>query len=744
MKEHPDSDTPQNQEAADKTQPRQNREAANPPAPKLPVSDPDDLDFVVTEANDDTRRFAGEGVPGIGLPTDELGIQATSDLLGSSRDDEAAGRPARPNKPTYPLDEFEYAPIGQTAPPPPPQPEEPEPKAPAAKDEATIPNDQLSASGRIKRLSADELKKIEENLYGANRFLNKKESDTLRSKLSSLEPDAAGSEATPGFPSAAPVRPGRPASETFDASEREQSVGGLPVSSIRQSVGDVPMAQHKPAIAYFYRQYIEVTGAVSLHYGDTFDINGRTFVLRPKKIKPVYTYAGLAVAAALILIAVISLAVPSISHTEAGIVGIVLSDSDQPYIQGATVRLPELGQAAVSNAQGFFVLPDVPVGTHKIEYVVAGEVVGVDYVTTSDDPLRLVVLRPETEELAVEIEPPVQSQKTAVTETPAQQTSASARVEQPAKSKTSSTSTSSRSTKSSSKSAGQGKVTLAANIPAARFEIDGQVLGAGNLTYDRIASGKHDYRVSADGYIDEVGSIVIKDGETHSLIVQLEEVAKQTASAAVTEDPFRTASIAFEQGDYEQAIADLSQYLRDQPQDPRAYESRGQAFLAMTRDKKAAEDFARAGELYLKRGKFDRAAAAYSAILEIQPDQVPALLGRGAAYRGQKQYEQALADFETVSRYDKRSFEAYYGMGLTHYEAGDYKRAIRRFRDARTVDETDPRTYQYLMLAYFAEGEHRDVERTYSQFTEVASDEEVKKLENDAAFSEVLKAARKN
>ncbi len=82
----------------------------------------------------------------------------------------------------------------------------------------------------------------------------------------------------------------------------------------------------------------------------------------------------------------------------------------------------------------------------------------------------------------------------------------------------------------------------------------------------------------------------------------------------------------YEQGQYEQAIADYDRAIDLNPDDARPYNNRGNA--------------------YSKQGQYEQAIADYDRAIDLNPDDAPAYYNRGLAYRQQGQHERAIADFE--------------------------------------------------------------------------------------------------
>jgi tetratricopeptide (TPR) repeat protein len=93
--------------------------------------------------------------------------------------------------------------------------------------------------------------------------------------------------------------------------------------------------------------------------------------------------------------------------------------------------------------------------------------------------------------------------------------------------------------------------------------------------------------------------------------------------------------------DYDQAIADLTQAIAQDPSDKSAYEARGLCYLRQ------------------KEKKYDLARADFDAIIRLDPRNGRAFSLRGLTYLRQYQYAQASADFEQSIALNPDDAQAY-------------------------------------------------------------------------------------
>jgi len=105
-----------------------------------------------------------------------------------------------------------------------------------------------------------------------------------------------------------------------------------------------------------------------------------------------------------------------------------------------------------------------------------------------------------------------------------------------------------------------------------------------------------------------------------------------------------------DRGDYDGAIADYTEAIRLDPNNARAYNSRGWT--------------------YALKGDYDQAIEDANASLRIRPNDAPTLHTRGYAYAGKGDYDRAIADFEAALRIDPNQAEAKRDLELAQQARG--------------------------------------------------------------------------
>ena len=142
--------------------------------------------------------------------------------------------------------------------------------------------------------------------------------------------------------------------------------------------------------------------------------------------------------------------------------------------------------------------------------------------------------------------------------------------------------------------------------------------------------------------------------------------------------------LAYERGEYKDAIADYDIAIDKNPNDAETYYLRGLARKSLNQAEEAI-------------GDFDDA-------LRLDPEHTEAYYWRGDMKGGLKRYEEAIGDFDDVIRLDPEYTDIYYWRGVTKYFLERYEEAIGDFDDALCRDpEHTPTYYQRGLTKYFLE-----------------------------------------
>ncbi len=700
-----------------------------------------DPDFIVSEASTPDTEIVGTGSK-LGRPDNDLGIETPDQQL-----QRRAGTPQN-----VPVAKDEDSLIGDTMTPFAfePEPYEPPPAehdmfggADRQPSEPSAQTDEELDPDAIPRLSQEEVQAIERRMSQTANYLSDDEKRRLIEQMDKLDQPFSNTPIVP------PKR-----REGKDETPVKPEVPPAPFDDMRRSEASM----RPPRYAYYYRNWIQLSGHPHLHDGDNLTLAENSFVLKAKTLSAkLVLLIGGPLAALLLFVIAVQLVGPT-GAGDGSIAGLVVDEYSRPYIHGALVRLPELGKHYQVNPEGFFVTDALPSGTHRLEFVIDGTVIGAEDATVADGRITTVTLRPSedvVEELA-QTEVTAQSsgrnanmqQATSVRNpvTPAQTAANTSSTPPSGKQGATGATAGKPSSGTQKKQSGSeyAKLTLKANVDGAKLLLDGAVVGAGNLTFSRLSPGKHKYSVTADGYQTASGTVTLTPNETNLLVVDLQpmtQASKQESYGA--EDFYYSGATLMREGSLEQALEDLTEALRLDPSYTEAYEARGEAYLQQRRFKLAHDDYLRAAEIYRMRKQYNSAITAFNNALKADDHSVAAHMGRASLFVAKGELLAAIADYESVIRVDRGNFEAYFGLGEARYKRGNFKAAIDHFKDARSLRSSDPLVYQYLMLCYLGDNDIKNVNKSYEKFVEVASQEDVDAMRSDSKYAAVLRVVEK-
>lgn len=654
----------------------------------------DDLPFEVTEAHDDQREM----VAGVGRKSrrEDLGIENEADITASQskkRPEIGMSDEHRQSLDDEPVQMPSSALLAQP------------PKPSVAK--ALNPGDKKESG--VSRLSAKEVESISKNLYGNQSYLSEREKTDL---LKKIDPNA---------------RPNQPPQAAPDAVEPD---------------GTRPrMAKRVRGIAWYYHNWIQIVGEQDLHEQDEIVINDRPYVLRKKRFSPKVAIAALSPIAAVLLFFIGSALTPSISG-KGRIVGFVLDSNGQPILRSATVRLPDLGQSVTTNAQGFFISDPVKSGSHRVDYIIDGRVVGSDYATVVADEITTLKLAPASAPSVASVDSRSRAELESKPTRPSDVLAS--RPEQPGSARPAQTAKTENSENSEPLAVDQNaRLLLDADVEGATLSLNNRIVGAGNLTYSRLKPGRYDYLVSKDGYSAVKGTVDLAAGRTTSLSVQLAHQKQPSKPTLPSEEQhYQAAMAAVKSADYAAAEREFTLAIEAKPSYAAAYLGLAELKAKTGHPTEASQDYLRAAEIYRVAGDLGNSLKAYNGAVQTDKTSAAALQGRGNLYLSRGEEIAAIADFEQLISVDRRNPQAYYGLGLARFSQGNPKQAIKHFKDARSIDPKNADIHEYLMLCYFATDNIKDAKNSYEDFMEVANDAQVTGMKQNPKFGAVLRVVQ--
>ncbi|MFM7365992.1 MAG: tetratricopeptide repeat protein [Cuspidothrix sp.] len=173
-----------------------------------------------------------------------------------------------------------------------------------------------------------------------------------------------------------------------------------------------------------------------------------------------------------------------------------------------------------------------------------------------------------------------------------------------------------------------------------------------------------------------------------SLLSQTDNPSSQHSNLSFM-DYYHRGDLAYQQQDYQQAVANFAQAVKKNPQYAKGYVNLGNARFNLN--------------------DYEGALASYNQALKLNPQEVKAYVNRGNVYYmladyssdPDREYKQAIADFNTAINIDKNDAEAYIRRGIVRFEITryvnnslqEYEKSIGDFTQAIKLNSSKVEAY---------------------------------------------------
>jgi len=576
----------------------------------------------------------------------------------------------------------------------------------------------------IRKLSPEQVDSIRSNMLNGN-----SDSEYVSAEdASSFFHDLSRAKTRPDLDRQDPVPP--------DVNEERVSVPS-PVAPVRltEEVSQsrpMTVAKSAPArrVAYFHKNFIQLTGSVYPHTGDELIIDDRHYILKPKRIKKQYTIGAFALLLAIVFFFIGKQFISPTLPGSGSIIGVVVDESGQPIYTGVEVALPEAGKRVVSDPTGFFRFDNVPTGVYAIRSKRPEGIIAADNISVAANEITTLVLGENARESRNAIPyGSTEEQPSGATDSRSPQSQTSSPTGKSSQETTAKTGTEYASLK------------LKANVENAKVSIDGEILGSGNMTFKKLRPGSRTVTVAKPGYSEWTGTVRLKSNETYTLAVALEPISVETGNSltASGEQLYRSGQALMSEGKIDEAIRDLTEAISIQPSLADAYFTRAEAYVAGGKSKLAEDDFIRAGEIYAAQRRSESALTAFNRAIGINKKSAAAYIDRGDLYRQMDIKQSAVEDFRTALKCDENSFRANFELGKMYFALGNNGDADKRLRKAQELDPRSPEVYHYLMLNYLARDDFGKVKKAYTAFKVNVSQDDLQTFKDDPKFDAVLR-----
>lgn len=230
----------------------------------------------------------------------------------------------------------------------------------------------------------------------------------------------------------------------------------------------------------------------------------------------------------------------------------------------------------------------------------------------------------------------------------------------------------------------------------------------------------------ADSCYDQAAALA-NQGELDQAVAQLDEAVRLRPNFA--EAWHMRAALHADRNDEARALADYTEAIRLRPEAAGPYLGRGQLHLKHDRVAEALADFEEAvrrapddwhgyyrrGLARAQAGDPDQALADFTAAAERGADSPWVFIERGQLYAEQKRFAEAVADFTSAIERDPQSAAAYMFRGCVHADTGEHSLAVLDFTEQIRLDPKRPAAYNFRAASHYHQGHYADALADHQQ-----------------------------
>jgi tetratricopeptide (TPR) repeat protein len=132
-----------------------------------------------------------------------------------------------------------------------------------------------------------------------------------------------------------------------------------------------------------------------------------------------------------------------------------------------------------------------------------------------------------------------------------------------------------------------------------------------------------------------------------------------------------------------------------------------------------AETYFKQGEDYRNNNQYDKAIAAYTKAIEINPQYAEAYFNRGNVYHDLKEYDKAIKDYNKAIEINPQYDYAYYNRGIVYSDLKEYDKAIKDYNKAIEINPQDADAYNNRGNVYSDLKEYDKAIKDYNKAIEI-------------------------
>lgn len=109
-----------------------------------------------------------------------------------------------------------------------------------------------------------------------------------------------------------------------------------------------------------------------------------------------------------------------------------------------------------------------------------------------------------------------------------------------------------------------------------------------------------------------------------------------------------------------------------------------------------AHNYKTMGRIYRREGKYNKAIEAYSAAIDLSPEEADNYINRGNVFFELKEYDKVIEDYTKAIERDTDNSTAYNNRGYCYNELGEYQKALSDLTKAIDINPQLPNPYKHM------------------------------------------------
>jgi tetratricopeptide (TPR) repeat protein len=190
-------------------------------------------------------------------------------------------------------------------------------------------------------------------------------------------------------------------------------------------------------------------------------------------------------------------------------------------------------------------------------------------------------------------------------------------------------------------------------------------------------------------------------------------------------------------------LAKYAEIARSEPNNVECLFGQARCYRAKANTGEALSCYLKAARIAGDKNDSQIQLQALSGVLEINPNYLTALYGRGLIYMDQGNYTQAAQDFSKVIEIDSRHLNAHYKLAEAFFKSQDYAAALQTYEKTSNLNFTDPKPIAYMAETYLAMGDLKNVKKYYEKFDKSADAPTRNRFNSDPEWQRVKTAIGK-